>query len=92
MQGSSGSVLNLYQRLSLGPACLRLRSVRFRKPEGHVYSDSYRNSVVLIDQSAELGNANYLTVSAVQGWLGFRGLERQPTMWALLVVMADVLP
>lgn len=60
--------------------------------EGYIYSDSCRNPVILVDQSAEPGNAEHLTGGAGQGWLGFRGLKRQPPMRSLLVVVADVLP
>src|SRR5680860_309661 len=62
------------------------------KAEGYIYSDSCRNPVILVDQSAEPGNAEHLTGGAGQGWLGFRGLKRQPPMRSLPVVVADVLP
>ena len=63
-----------------------------RKGEGYIYYDSCCYSVVLVDQSAEPGNTDYLTVGTVRGQLGVRGLEGQPTMRALLVVVSHVLP
>ena len=42
----------------------RRRLVRHVNPEGCVYSDSCRNSVVLVDQPAEPGNTDNLTISA----------------------------
>src|SRR5665811_2086673 len=71
---------------------LRVLSRGRRLREGYIYSDSCRNPVILVDQSAEPGNAEHLTGGAGQGWLGFRGLKRQPPMRSLLVVVADVLP
>ena len=69
---------------------LRRKHVTLR--EGYIYSDSCRNPVILVDQSAEPGNAEHLTSGAGQSWFGFRGLKRQPPMRSFLVVVADVLP
>ena len=38
-------------------------------PEGYIYSDSRCYSVIFVDQSAESGNPDYLTVAAVSVWL-----------------------
>ena len=47
------------------------------EPEGYVYSDSRRNSVIFVDQSAQPGNPDYPTVAAVCVWLWFRGFKTQ---------------